>query len=150
MARKGNWTQGGTMPDSCHRGHPLTPNNVYTYKSYRACRQCRLDRCKSRRQANPEGYRAEWKRWTIENPQKYKKHVLRLYGMTPEEFDRKLVDQAGLCAICRDRAAREVDHNHDTGRVRGLLCHRCNILVGAIERNQSRLNDVLAYLERWA
>lgn len=62
------------------------------------------------------------------------------YGITAEEYDRRIEEQGGRCAICRrlpSEVARPkhwtevfcVDHDHDTGRVRGLLCNDCNLVV---------------------
>lgn len=42
-----------------------------------------------------------------------------------------------------------VDHDHITGAVRGLLCHRCNILVWALEDNHTTLSAIQAYIEQW-
>lgn len=53
------------------------------------------------------------------------------YGLTPECIEKMLEEQGGVCAICLLPPKRQcVDHSHETGLVRGLLCHRCNILIG--------------------
>lgn len=55
--------------------------------------------------------------------------IEKTYGLTPEQYDALLRRQDGKCAICRARPKSKrlaVDHNHDTGEVRGLLCSRCN------------------------
>lgn len=71
-------------------------------------------------------------------------------GLTLEGYDRLLALQGGVCAICgkppkRNRLA--VDHNHDTGAVRGLLCFRCNYGIGWFQSDAARLRKVLGYLE---
>lgn len=51
------------------------------------------------------------------------------YGITTEQYDEMLAEQAGVCAICGNPPKKRrlyVDHDHDTGRVRGLLCAHCN------------------------
>jgi len=64
---------------------------------------------------------------------------LKKYSMTPDNFDGLLAHQGGVCALCgatrSDRLGRRfhVDHDHDTGGVRGLLCSACNITVGHVE-----------------
>lgn len=78
------------------------------------------------------------------------------YGITPEEHARRYLDQRGLCAICRDpeRSGRKadgtgglvVDHNHDTGAVRGLLCARCNSAIGLLGDNTDWLHSAIWYL----
>lgn len=72
----------------------------------------------------------------------------RRYGLTIDEYDALFEAQGGLCAICGepDVTGRRVavDHDHVTGRVRGLLCGRCNMFVGLIERGL--LDAALSYL----
>jgi hypothetical protein len=64
----------------------------------------------------------------------------RLYGITIADYDRMFDEQNGLCAVCgSDKALGRgrrfhVDHDHITGKVRGLLCHLCNTAIGRIER----------------
>lgn len=68
------------------------------------------------------------------------------YGMTPAAVDQMLVSQGGKCALCPKELSKPcVDHCHNTGRVRGLLCHQCNIRLGGWDDVQWR-NRALAYL----
>jgi hypothetical protein len=56
------------------------------------------------------------------------------YGMLPGEFDHMMKQQSGACAICGSRDKKlNVDHHHESGMVRQLLCHKCNMLVGFLE-----------------
>lgn len=53
------------------------------------------------------------------------------YGMTEEDFTEMVAKQGGVCAICGKSMNRPcIDHDHATGVVRGVLCHRCNIIIG--------------------
>jgi hypothetical protein len=71
------------------------------------------------------------------------------YGITPQRFDEMLAAQHGLCAICGKEPARAcIDHDHATGRVRAILCHRCNIKLPAVESAEF-LQAALAYLARF-
>lgn len=66
------------------------------------------------------------------------------YGLTVTEL-RYLIEQAnGLCAICSEPAKLAVDHDHATGNVRGMLCHRCNLRLGWVE--QVGLENINNYL----
>ena len=73
------------------------------------------------------------------------------YGITPEEYDRLLSEQAGGCAICGGTNGKKplyVDHDHITGQVRGLLCHGCNVAIGHMKDDASLLRRAAVYLER--
>lgn len=59
----------------------------------------------------------------------------RRYGITLEDFDRMKAEQGGVCAICLKREAKVVDHDHKTGRVRGLLCGGCNGAIGILDED---------------
>jgi hypothetical protein len=75
----------------------------------------------------------------------------REYGITSVEYDRRLEEQDGVCAICK-RDARgwtlAVDHSHQTGQIRGLLCPGCNRTLGYLD-NAAWLTAAKAYLG-WA
>lgn len=62
------------------------------------------------------------------------------YGITPEQWQALHDEQGGLCGICRGPQQGgkrlSIDHNHETGLVRGLLCFRCNLMVGKVEVGQ--------------
>lgn len=80
-----------------------------------------------------------------------RKHLLRTYGMTPEQYDAMLEAQGGVCAICkrpeRIKGRRLcVDHCHSTGEVRGLLCNACNIALGKLEDNLESIKVAIKYL----
>jgi hypothetical protein len=58
------------------------------------------------------------------------------YGMIAEEYEYLWEKQDGKCAICKEKfegTVDVIDHDHSTGRIRGLLCRKCNLLIGIIE-----------------
>lgn len=60
----------------------------------------------------------------------------KLYGITPERYSKMLQEQGGKCAICGGLPIQKrlaVDHDHETGKVRGLLCACCNMSLGQFE-----------------
>lgn len=70
---------------------------------------------------------------------------------TTAEYDLLLISQNGVCAICHKapRGSRLcVDHDHDTGKVRGLLCTHCNLYLAGTNRTPKLLRDAADYLER--
>jgi len=76
--------------------------------------------------------------------------LLRMYGISLEEFNDMYEVQKGVCKICGSEGKAKglaVDHCHSTGRVRGLLCVSCNTLLGKVESNPSLLSNILEYLK---
>jgi predicted nucleic acid-binding Zn ribbon protein len=76
-----------------------------------------------------------------------------LYGITPAEYVALLESQGGRCAVCRTdvpggKGGWHVDHDHATGRVRGVLCNNCNQGLGRFMDDPTRLRAALGYLER--
>lgn len=77
------------------------------------------------------------------------------FGLSRADYDAMLAAQGGVCAICgtdRNRGARDgmhfaVDHCHDTGKIRGLLCNRCNRALGFWEDDPALLRAALEYLD---
>jgi hypothetical protein len=73
-----------------------------------------------------------------------------MYGLSPEAWDALLAKQNGACAICkkdlRDDVMTVVDHDHETGAVRGILCRTCNLGLGHLKDNPELLRAALAYL----
>ncbi len=94
------------------------------------------------------------KKWQKEN---YKvkgrnKRLEKLYGITLEQYDAMFEAQGKVCAICGAKDPRRsgrfiVDHCHKTGRVRGLLCHPCNTLLGMADDDKDTLLSAAKYLE---
>lgn len=68
------------------------------------------------------------------------------YDLTPDEYDALLARQGGVCAICRTRPPTDIDHDHATGQVRGLLCRACNLLLGMANDTTERLRAAISYL----
>jgi hypothetical protein len=72
----------------------------------------------------------------------------REYGITRMDLDALLEGQRGLCAICERRTAVHVDHDHATGRVRGVLCFACNVALGHLQDDVALFRKAIGYLER--
>jgi hypothetical protein len=80
-----------------------------------------------------------------------RKSTLRAHGLDPETYEAMLLAQGGVCAICKQPPAPgghlDIDHNHETGQLRALLCRGCNVGVGRVE---NPLHDLwVAYVASW-
>ncbi len=89
-----------------------------------------------------------------QEPRRLREYFLRSkYGISVEIYEEILASQNGSCAICGGPPSKtfrcfDVDHDHETGKVRGLLCRPCNIGVGFFDRGF--YEKARAYLERGA
>jgi hypothetical protein len=72
---------------------------------------------------------------------------IMLYGVDRAMWDAMYFEQDGLCLICLEREAYVVDHDHDTGKVRGLLCLGCNTMLGFLETS-GRLAAAKSYMSQ--
>ena len=108
------------------------------------CTQCKVEYNRKRREQDRALV------YEIERKSKMKK----VYGISIEDYDRMLKEQGGGCAICGVTAPGErtkyfaVDHCHATGKVRGLLCVKCNRGLGLFNDHVQRLQNAAEYLKR--
>lgn len=75
-------------------------------------------------------------------------HLRRRYGIGQADVDAMLATQGGLCAACKTDRPQHVDHDHETGRVRGMLCFLCNQALGNVRDDIQRLHGLIDYLHR--
>jgi hypothetical protein len=80
-------------------------------------------------------------------------YLKRKYGISLKEYEFLLNNQNGMCAICGIKKCKtgksfSVDHDHNTGKVRGLLCIACNLKLGQF--NNEFLNNIIKYLEKYS
>ena len=77
----------------------------------------------------------------------YKRHLVHRYGLAFVDFEKMRTAQKGKCAICKTETKRLcVDHDHKTGKIRGLLCVPCNVLLGRFERYGKQ---TIKYLDKY-
>jgi len=101
------------------------------------CRECHKKRCNSR--------------WHSKSQQeKQASRVRAMYGIDPEKYLQMHEDQQGRCAICGEipttKRGLHLDHCHETGKVRGLLCHGCNVGIGSLRDDPELLLKAIDYL----
>jgi hypothetical protein len=110
-----------------------------------SCRQCERDRAQEHRPAYFEKNKDNIRR--KDRDRRYAKHIKYKYGMTPEDYQVLWEGQSGLCAICQEPMDKpEIDHCHVTGKVRSLLCHLHNKLLGLAQDDPWILEKAAAYL----
>ena len=120
---------------------------------YQAHKETIRAQAKARRLRRSEEYKkvkTEWRKGTV--AQRRVKRLKREYGITQEQFLEMLKAQDGKCAICKtENPGRcwNIDHNHRTGKVRAILCGKCNTALGLFKENRESLIAALAYLDRY-
>ena len=81
-------------------------------------------------------------------------NLMRLYGLTLDQYDALVAQQDGVCAICGELPAKGrgrrlvVDHDHETGEIRGLLCGLCNVALGYLREDPKLFDRAKAYLNQ--
>lgn len=98
-----------------------------------------------------EKYQKHYSKTAKRKKQIMKANLRRMYNMTLHEYDQMFIRQNGLCAICEKPEINRrlsVDHNHETGEVRGLLCVRCNNALSVIE-NDDFVEAAKKYLHKY-
>lgn len=81
--------------------------------------------------------------------------LMRKYGLKVEDYDAMLKQQNGGCAVCgssssglSDTRALAIDHNHQTGKIRGVLCHPCNRALGLLREDEKIIMSLLKYKQK--
>lgn len=113
---------------------------------------------KEYRQRNAAAIKARMKIWCADNREYLNAYKMRnyyklKYGLTPEGKTAMLEAQGGVCACCGSPSPNHkqgwvVDHCHDTGKVRGILCQPCNLALGKVKDSTNHLRALITYLEK--
>jgi hypothetical protein len=117
------------MRSTCRNGHELNPETILVWSKILVCPEC--------------------------NAAVKFRHRLRRYGLTEEQYYSMLAQQEGRCAICESafedlQKTPHIDHDHDTGQVRGLLCGKCNSGIGYLQDDLGLVRAAASYLARYA
>ena len=101
------------------------------------------------KQVSPEKHKQYAANWLAKRPDYYKEDNLkRKYGLTLRQWEEMKEAQNGLCLICKKNEATDVDHCHDTQKLRGLLCNPCNRAIGLLHHEVSILQNAIEYLDK--
>lgn len=125
------------------------------------CKPCMAARSAAWRKAYPEKARESVRKYQLADRQRLRlnrrrSHVKSSYGITQDQYEEMLAAQSGRCAICgTDKPVGPggvfvVDHSHATNQVRGLLCCKCNFVLGHSEDRADVLAAAISYLQKYA
>ncbi len=142
----------------CGEHKCFVPAGTFPKPNAPRCSECIAKRSAAyRERCSPERLQelaANTKDWRGRNPAYEKRYrLLAKYGVTPEWYDQTLEAQSGHCALCLAKTGTSsgrilfVDHDHASGKARGLLCARCNIFIGVLEAARDWPERARAYLE---
>lgn len=126
----------------CHECGEIKAERDMSKSNRVLCKKCVTERAKEWGRSN----KSRWER------QKRKSHLKKKYDLSIEEYDKIIESQCGVCAICKgslydSRGYRpHVDHDHKTGKVRGVLCTSCNNSLGKFKDNKMHLLRAYRYL----
>jgi len=135
------------------RGDCKTCHAARAREWYAKNREHSIANVKRWQQANKERLQATRRKRNVLRKREIREgHLRRTFGITQAEYDAMLATQGGGCAICGDVPAEgkslHVDHDHETGRVRGLLCFKCNGGLGQFGDDVDKLNIAIQYVAR--
>lgn len=138
----------------------MANTSEYNKAYYKANKQKILERNRKSQalwaKKNPEYI----KQWNLKNKDRLKKYrrdynLRKKYGISLDEYDTTLKNQNGVCAICGVNASGHnsskfvVDHNHNTNKTRGILCHKCNVMLGYACEDTTILSKAIQYIEKY-
>lgn len=119
------------------------------------CKQCYQSQPHIKAQAviNAKAYRL--RRGEGGRRREHLKTLERKFGLAPEAYEQRVLEQNGVCAICKQRnnvkrsPHLRVDHCHATNKLRALLCHKCNVGLGTFGDDVNLMQIAIDYLKFW-
>ena len=142
----------------CGETKPATVQHFGYSKKYKGnlrgqCRVCRRENGKKRdpQKRHEEFRKIYYKDLSLSRNKGRASHFKKKYGLTVKAYENMFIEQQFKCAICgihqSDTRKFHVDHNHETGKVRKLLCPSCNWMIGNCRENTEILSAGIKYLE---
>lgn len=128
-------------------------NDFYDLSKGIVCKECWKERSLEYYYAHKDRYKENKKRYYLDKKDYHREdRFKRAYGISLDEYNIFLENQGGVCAICGQpekdskKTYLSVDHDHETGKVRGLLCSDCNRGLGSFKDSPDLLDKAKAYL----
>lgn len=133
---------------------PSRTSKEYSRMYYMVNREKILEKQRVYMEANREALRERARKWYKEHkPHRLSRarsnRLKRVYGLDSKEWDALFATQKNRCAVCETSNPGphwHTDHKHDTGEVRGILCHNCNLAIGHARENPDILRKLIDYL----
>ena len=131
-------------------------NDFYKNKGQPSGYDFKCKDCKKEYNKNHKSHMKESSKiWADEHKERVKEisrkgHLKRKYSISPEDYNRLMKQQNNKCLICHRIPDKKlfIDHNHKTGKVRGLLCQNCNLMIGNAGEDINILLSGIEYLRR--
>lgn len=152
---------------TCKIHGKLTRNNCLKGGTQRSkkqryrCKSCSKKRTKNWRKNNPHRLKKvslTWRSKVSKNERMRWYTIKRKFNVTKEEYEKMALNQNSLCAICKNKEVRSsrakrsceylsIDHCHKTGRIRKLLCRKCNMALGLFEESIKIMESAIQYIK---
>lgn len=124
------------------------------------CKSCHSKYASLWNKSHPDRAKINYTNWANRNPDNKKNadhkagrkyRIKSSYGINEDDYDQMFESQGGKCLICgqppKDGNRFDIDHSHITGKVRGLLCNKCNTGLGCFKDDIERLKSAITYLQ---
>ncbi|MFA5349064.1 MAG: endonuclease VII domain-containing protein [Candidatus Paceibacterota bacterium] len=143
----------------CKAVKPLKEFRKYKSKTKRGwayyviCKPCVKKYIHNYSISNRERRNKRLRIWRKKNPERaklmdHRRHYKNTYGLTIEQVEKMIAKYNGCCYICRRKLWKySIDHDHKTGKVRGILCYPCNGFLGSINDDIKILKYIIKYLK---
>lgn len=115
------------------------------------CKECHKQQSRQWKKDNRDRCVENQKQWVKQNPDSHKASVLKYtYGIDLMEYNRLIEQQHNTCAICGGISEESlyIDHDHETNKIRGLLCRACNFAIGLLKDNPELCEKAAQYLRK--
>lgn len=155
-------TKGLELKEKIEHKYLLTQVSSRNKRTCSKCKKQKSVKCFYKDNRTPSGYRCKCKLCCKKAGKIYhatsecktrnaNRNLVKKYGITQSQYDTILKQQKGKCAICGNKKHPKgrkfaVDHNHDTGEVRGILCGNCNQGIGHLKDDVKLLKRAIKYL----
>ena len=150
------------MSKVCSKCKEEFPSTLEYFLKHKETKDKLSSWCRKCQNINTEKWRDDnrdyWKKWQKENPKKWKNNQLKnSHGISLKEYNNLLEKQNYVCWICQQPEtckqfgniqSLSVDHDHRTGKIRGLLCHHCNRGLGCFKDDIKLLERSVKYLTK--